>query len=268
MAHPPVVDTQPTQVAAEDDRFIIKSQTDSKSCFAKYHEYGFAIIKDLFPADVVAALQEEITQIFRISDPDFQDVHTSCARLDRTDQDRLYRIYLAVSRARSFTELMLRCADNLRETFAGNGPTLFVEGKVLFGLPRDDRLTYDWHQETPAYDGVNADIFTFWCPVFERATQEIGTMSVLVGSHTRGALAFEKIKKPKGYTDYVPHGISELATEYEEYDCVCNPGDAVLLHGLTVHRSNYNPSDRTRFSAALRYIMPDRLPDKFVFSAA
>jgi ectoine hydroxylase-related dioxygenase (phytanoyl-CoA dioxygenase family) len=78
---------------------------------------------------------------------------------------------------------------------------------------------------------------------------ENGCLRLLKGSHKLGRLDHVQITAGQNTTD--PERMPHILKKYPLVDCVLAPGDAVIFHGNTLHRSDQNRSDRRRWTFLL-----------------
>ena len=74
-----------------------------------------------------------------------------------------------------------------------------IDAQLLPGLPKDKRLTYDYHQESN-YKKNFKNILNIHFPVYFKSTKENGTMSSLTGTHLLGNLNYKKRERKQGFT--------------------------------------------------------------------
>ncbi|XP_029650227.1 phytanoyl-CoA dioxygenase domain-containing protein 1-like [Octopus sinensis] len=112
-----------------------------------------------------------------------------------------------------------------------------------------------WHQDV-RYWGVEGMVVTVWLAV-DKADIDNGCMQVIPGSHKFGI--FEHIEaKEKGnlLTSNQEIPLSLFNVE-KAVPCPLNAGEMSLHHGLTVHGSEPNLSDRRRCGYVIRYVATD-----------
>jgi ectoine hydroxylase-related dioxygenase (phytanoyl-CoA dioxygenase family) len=104
----------------------------------------------------------------------------------------------------------------------------------------------------------------FCSPVFEPATRENGTMSMLKGSHKLGSLPYDKQRPENGSTTLLPKGIEQIVAAHEEVHFIAEPGDVIGFDRNLVHRSNRNTSPRPRVTAVVQFAVIERIPESLV----
>lgn len=230
-----------------------------------FSEHGFFIVRGGLSQAALSDVRAQLAAMFATVAPPGEDIFSTSVRLDAEDKPLLYRIHQAATKLAPMAAIRLECLRWVR-MILGDGPYITPDECVLFGLPDDHRLVYDWHQEGNYMPGLK-QFCNLWFPVFDPATLENGTMSVLAGSHKLGLLPYTKQRVANNsYTSLIPHGIESIVERHEEVACLCAPGDLVVFHENLIHRSNHNRSGRTRFSGVLRLMRLVGIPERLSFS--
>jgi len=120
--------------------------------------------------------------------------------------------------------------------------------------PGEDQYRAPWHQEYPA-QFRSLDGIVFWSPLVAM-TESIGPVELCPGSHREGLVRV--YTKDPNHPD--KSGAYALRLEDEERRVarypriapLCEPGDLLLMDFLTLHRSGFNRSHRTRWSMQSR----------------
>lgn len=134
----------------------------------------------------------------------------------------------------------------MRQLSGIDKPVVEIASTYLLGLPKDKRLTYDFHQESNYMKGFD-DIINVHYPIFRSATPVNGTMSVLARSPKLGTLPYTKTRVAQNsYTSLIPVNMPGIATEYAETHLHLDQGDCVFFHKDLIHRSNFNSSNLCR----------------------
>lgn len=180
---------------------------------------------------------------------------------DKKDHSTIHRLYNMLKNSEpilnmTFDESFIRDAKFLMGLSTPD--SLYVPYHVCrMDPPEDERFTYRWHQES-FYSIFGADQVQIWMPLLHGSTKENGTMSVLVGSHKDGEIPHFLHKTEGGHEQkYIPMPSSKHKEEFIKL----NPGEAILFHKHLIHRSNYNVSDKVRFTLVAAYVNP--LDEKF-----
>lgn len=129
-------------------------------------------------------------------------------------------------------------------------PIQHIRPKLPAGLTPagGDPHVVPWHQDAGVTwkEADPYDILTVWLPLTE-ARQENGCLQVIAGAHRQG-LRQHVIKRGVGTTivkDEMPAG--------KPITIPMQPGDVLLMHKQTPHRSTRNVTETVRWSADLRY---------------
>lgn len=205
-----------------------------------YEENGYVSLKSFIPLHLILDIRRDL-EFF------FGDFDARVKELDLTERGKseLYSLHVATSKCISFKNLLGLFSD-LVKALGNNCPVLEIGSSYLLSMPRDQRLVYDFHQESNYMKGFS-DIYNFHYPIFRKSTFKNGTMSVLAGSHKLGTLPFYKRKSASNsYTDLLPTNIEEALKSFPEVFFELDPGDCVVFHADLIHRSNFNDSDLCR----------------------
>ena len=225
-----------------------------------YDEKGFVVIDGIFNSGEISWRAHNLVSFFlsRELDRYVTDINAGYMELDKKDHTAIERLYQ-----------FLRCSSLVMEIVSNHKISSIVE--ELLGLrpydsiyipyqvvrmdpPRDNRFTYEWHQES-YYSMFGADQVQLWMPMMCPATIANGTMSILMGSHLRGEVKHCLKKTPGGHEQKC---IKKDLTKWPdgEYFASLNVGQVVLFHPHAIHRSNENRSKEVRFSLVAAYSNP------------
>ena len=105
------------------------------------------------------------------------------------------------------------------------------------------------HQDGNYFNLVPNEALTFWLPI-DPVDEENGCVRYVRGSHRRG-MRPHALSGVFGFS----LGVTDYGAEDEELEtAVClEPGDAVIHHSMTIHRTDANPTDRLRRAIGLVY---------------
>lgn len=227
-----------------------------------FEDDGYVFLKGLITPRAIEDVREGLTSIFSAYAQPGEDTFATINRLGMHEKDVFYRIYQFIARAFLATyRVRLECFEIAKRLLPRGGSYIDIGSAVIFALPNDRRLIWDWHQETP-YDAKIVDAVHFNYPIFERAHLGNGTMSLLKGSHKKGTLPYRKVRATAdSATSLVPEGMDKLVDEFEKVDFVADPGDAIVFHNDMIHTSNLNTSGRPRITGLVRIAAIDRVPE-------
>ena len=237
-------------------------------CRDIYERFGFVIVRGVCDQEQIYRLREDIRRIISFEGDEHEDMHEVIYRLDRDDKDKLYIICQTIAKFASGGFCSLIIKEFCQPIFApDNCCAVVLTQGVLVALPADDRLAYDWHQESNYLVGVGVPFINAWMPVFEPSTRENGAMSVLAGSHRLGKLKYRKqIRSENSFTNLIADDERFLKEDYDEIYCCIDPGDVVIFDENLVHRSNFNQTERTRLTFVTRIAFAQAVPGRLSFS--
>ncbi|MBY0518472.1 MAG: phytanoyl-CoA dioxygenase family protein [Bacteriovoracaceae bacterium] len=234
---------------------------------SSYEKHGFFAIKDFIPQSLIREAEVFIKKLFATVSHKGETIDETVIRLNKENSHQLYLIYQTISRSIEIDQLRVQLKKAM-DTIYPNLLHIELGAGLLFGIPGDERISYDWHQEIHYHQELE-NVIHFWLPVIHDATMDNGTMSVLDGSNNRGKLPFKKKEKavPNSVTNLVIQNIDHLKIENQELFAIAKPGDLVGLHSYIVHRSNKNPSsNKVRFIISCRIAAINHCPSTFDFS--
>jgi ectoine hydroxylase-related dioxygenase (phytanoyl-CoA dioxygenase family) len=211
-----------------------------------YDQYGYVSIKDLFPKNLINDVASDLTICFQDALGNNSPIDENIISLNNTNKNELWNLHTGSSKIASIRCLIPIISETIKKISGENTPIFEIASTYLLGIPKDQRLIYNHHQESNYMKGFD-EVFNVHYPIFRESNPYNGTMSALVGSHKLGTLTFDKKKSAKdSYTDLIPTNIEEIASKYEEVHFLLNPGDCVIFHKDLIHRSNFNSSDLCR----------------------
>ena len=234
-------------MTGESADFFAKHFSSIDELRADYEKDGFVSIKGLIPFEKLEAVQSDLAETFAEFAADKQfPIDSAIIELDKKDKQLLYELHMATTKLISLRSLFSLFAGVVVDLTSNQAPVYEISGGYLLGIPKDERLVYDFHQESN-YMREFSSIFNFHFPLLRKSSQQNGTMSVLLGSHKIGTVSFEKKRlSQNAYTNLIPTAIEEIQSEFEEVHCILEPGDCVVFHKDLVHKSNFNSSDLCR----------------------
>jgi ectoine hydroxylase-related dioxygenase (phytanoyl-CoA dioxygenase family) len=129
---------------------------------------------------------------------------------------------------------------------------------IRIDRPHEMRHLLPWHQDFP-YQLRSADGIVFWIPLVS-ITPDMGPVELCIGSHRLGALPLEAASDladaavQEGVYDALRiRDEAELVARFKHVAVTVEPGDVLVFDFLSIHRSGHNVSQRTRWTAQIRY---------------
>jgi hypothetical protein len=212
-----------------------------------FSDYGFISLKKFIPLDVIENIVDDLKFIFEPFATDKANpIDSGIINLDKSDKKLLYDLCVAIRNLSSKKHLTGLFGDITKSITGKSNPVLEISSGLTLGISRDDRLVYNFHQESTFMkdfaDNTNAHF-----PLLRTSNAQNGTMSILPGTHKLGELESQKSQKSKNsVTNQVPKNISEIVGNFPELHCCLELGDVVLFHKDLIHKSNYNSSPLCR----------------------
>lgn len=206
---------------------------------ARYHADGFIFVRGLFDAEETSLLARAMEQ-----DPAIRD-HS----LLRADQEGgATRISLWNRAGDSVYGLAARSARvvDMAEALIGE-PVYHFQSKLTAKEPRVGGA-WEWHQDYGYwyYNGCLEPKMLSMMIALDRTDASNGCLKLLQGSHRLGRLDHVSLTPGQNTTD--PERMPHILAKYPLIDCVLEPGDAVIFHANTLHRSDQNRSDKRRWT--------------------
>ena len=234
-----------------------------------YTKNGFAIVKNIVPAQRINSLLENIFNLFCRYSTDYQELknmekpwntelfHKKLIEFRQKDPESFGAIYDSLKTSLTLTQLITdnKVADFVAKFLKIKPSDLSIsEPMCRLDVPNDKRNTLDWHQERSFFpqnrNGLNG--LVCWIPLTD-ITEEMGPMHISPRSHAEGQLKLSnRTKKNTSYTTQIPVP-EEFVSKYEDLAVRANAGDAVFFNMLLFHRSGQNISNKIRLATQGRF---------------
>ena len=234
-----------------------------------YTKNGFAIVKNIVPAQRINSLLENIFNLFCRYSTDYQELknmekpwntelfHKKLIEFRQKDPESFGAIYDSLKTSLTLTQLITdnKVADFVAKFLKIKPSDLSIsEPMCRLDVPNDKRNTLDWHQERSFFpqnrNGLNG--LVCWIPLTD-ITEEMGPMHISPRSHAEGQLKLSnKTKKNMSYTTQIPVP-EEFVSKYEDLAVRTDVGDAVFFNMLLFHRSGQNISNKVRLATQGRF---------------
>ena len=234
-----------------------------------YTKNGFAIVKNIVPAQRINSLLENIFNLFCKYSTDYQELknmekpwntelfHKKLIEFRQKDPESFGAIYDSLKTSLTLTQLITdnKVVDFVAKFLKIKPSDLSIsEPMCRLDVPNDKRNTLDWHQERSFFpqnrNGLNG--LVCWIPLTD-ITEEMGPMHISPRSHAEGQLKLSnKTKKNVSYTTQIPVP-EEFVSKYEDLVVRANAGDVVFFNMLLFHRSGQNISNKVRLATQGRF---------------
>ena len=234
-----------------------------------YTKNGFAIMKNIIPAQRINSLLENIFNLFCKYSTDCQELknmekpwntelfHKKLIEFRQKDPESFGAIYDSLKTSLTLTQLITdnKVVDFVAKFLKIKPSDLSIsEPMCRLDVPNDKRNALDWHQERSFFpqnrNGLNG--LVCWIPLTD-ITEEMGPMHISPRSHAEGQLKLSnRTKKNTSYTTQIPVP-EEFVSKYEDLAVRANAGDAVFFNMLLFHRSGQNISNKIRLATQGRF---------------
>ena len=234
-----------------------------------YTKNGFAIVKNIVPAQRINSLLENIFNLFCKYSTDCQELknmdkpwntelfHKKLIEFRQKDPESFGAIYDSLKTSLTLTQLITdnKVVDFVAKFLKIKPSDLSIsEPMCRLDVPNDKRNALDWHQERSFFpqnrNGLNG--LVCWIPLTD-ITEEMGPMHISPRSHAEGQLKLSnRTKKNTSYTTQIPVP-EEFVSKYEDLVVRANAGDVVFFNMLLFHRSGQNISNKVRLATQGRF---------------
>lgn len=219
---------------------------------ASYGEDGYLLLPSFFAAEIVDRLRATATADEILDRAAFEraDGEGGTVRLSLWNHPT-DTIYGAIARSRSLVEAV--------EQLLGDEAYHYHSKMVM----KDARTggAWAWHQDY-GYWYQNGVLWPNLCSAFiavDPCTRENGCLQVVRGSHRLGRLDHQVTGTQAGID---PERLAAIETRLETVHVLMNPGDLLLFHPNTLHRSDRNRSENRRWSLICCYNAASNSPYK------
>lgn len=202
----------------------------------EYDELGYTLVPGVFPADELAAIDDEIERL-----------QAEVAAEKGYDDGWILRLGLRSDLTRRF------CADerllSLVQEIVQPGIAIY-SAKLVPKLPHNDAICH-WHQDDAYYAETSQSQtrMSVWVPL-QDSDEENGCLQVIPGSHAWGLQPYEQ--REGGYCNkaLIPPEDIDLS---QAVPVPASAGDVLLFSALLWHSSGGNRSDRLRRAFIVSY---------------
>lgn len=209
-----------------------------------YHEDGFTIARNVFSA-------EETNLLCRAMEEDPKVAAHSLIRPDAEGGGT--RISLWNRAGDSVYGLAARCARvvDTAEQLIGE-PVYHFQSKLTAKDPYGGGA-WEWHQDYGYwyYNGCLRPDMLSMMVALDRSDRNNGCLQVIKGSHKLGRIDHLQVSEKQNSAD--PARLEHIVEQYETMHCELDPGDVLIFHSNTLHRSDQNRSPNRRWTLLVCY---------------
>jgi phytanoyl-CoA hydroxylase len=205
----------------------------------EFQENGFCVIPGFFSPERVRDVVAHLDEYIRDTLPSLPD--NLAMYEDRDDPRTLMRLECLHEHDPYFRDV---ASEETVTSFAADllGDDAALNSFQMFGKAPRIGVGTPAHQDGFYFCLEPCNALTFWIAL-DRADEENGCVHYVAGSNRKGLRRHEP-SSSFGFS----LGIPDLSPEDEanEKVVVVDPGDLIVHHCLTIHRTSGNPSDRLR----------------------
>ena len=209
-----------------------------------YRENGFVIVRNLFSAEETALLRRAMEEDPAIAAhslirPDTEGGGTRISLWNRAG-DSVYGLA-----ARS-----TRVVDTA-ETLIGE-PVYHFQSKLTAKDPFGGGA-WEWHQDYAYWyhNGCLRPDMLSMMIALDRSDRDNGCLQVVQGSHKLGRIDHVQVSEKQNSAD--PARMDHILKRHAVVHCELDPGDALIFHANTLHRSDQNLSPNRRWTLIICY---------------
>ena len=209
-----------------------------------YHEDGFTIARNVFSP-------EETDLLCRAMEEDPKVAAHSLIRPDTEGGGT--RISLWNRAGDSVYGLAARCERivDTAEQLIGE-PVYHFQSKLTAKDPYGGGA-WEWHQDYGYwyYNGcLRLDMLSMMIAL-DRSDRNNGCLQVIKGSHKLGRIDHLQVSEKQNSAD--PARLEHIVAQHEVVPCELDPGDVLIFHSNTLHRSDQNLSPNRRWTLLVCY---------------
>jgi len=228
----------------------------SKQQVEQYHELGYIVVEDVFPAALFSEMRQVVAEI--IDGARGVDTHDEVYDLEPGHTRANPRVR-RIKTPHKHHEVFMRAARHPRlveinRQLLGPSGVRLYGSKINMKAPRYGSPV-EWHQDWAFYPHTNDDINAAGI-MLDAATEENGAMRVIPGSHKGPTYDHHANGSFCGAMDLDACGL-----KYEDSVPLCGPAGSVSFHHVRiVHGSAQNLSDKPRCFLLYEFAAADAFP--------
>ncbi len=240
----------------------------------EYHENGFTIARAMYSAEESDLLRRAMEQDPKVAAhslirPDTEGGGTRISLWNRAG-DSVYGLAARTAR-------MVDTAEQLI-----GEPVYHYQSKLTAKDPFGGGA-WEWHQDYGYwyYNGCLRPDMLSMMIALDRSDRDNGCLQVVKGSHRLGRIDHLQVSEKQNSAD--PARMEHIIGQSEIVHCELDPGDVLIFHANTLHRSDQNRSPNRRWTLIVcynavsndtitrdddRYFVPlDKVPDDAIVAA-
>jgi ectoine hydroxylase-related dioxygenase (phytanoyl-CoA dioxygenase family) len=212
-----------------------------------FDEEGFLVFRSFLSREEVTAVKCELERYERDIAPGLPPTEIVWEKDTLQDGTRRVRNLWRLEKHDAYFAEFCANPEVLRMAAVMANGEVELAGAETFAKPARVGSVVPYHQDNAYFNLAPPDCFTLWIAL-DPSTLENGCVYYVPGSHTGQRLPHvaSGVLGNSMKADAVPEGLREVPA-------VLEPGDAVIHHCMTIHRSEPNRSDRARLALVIVY---------------
>lgn len=209
-----------------------------------YRENGFVIVRNLFSAEEAALLRRAMEEDPAIAAhslirPDTEGGGTRISLWNRAG-DSVYGLAARSARVVDTVEMLI------------GEPVYHFQSKLTAKDPFGGGA-WEWHQDYGYwyYNGCLRPDMLSMMIALDRSDRDNGCLQVVQGSHKLGRIDHVQVSEKQNSAD--PARMDHILKRHAVVHCELDPGDALIFHANTLHRSDQNLSPNRRWTLIICY---------------
>ena len=231
-----------------------------------FREFGYLQISSLVDKEYIESFEAAFFEIFKTysglnttKNFDSEDFVTVFKKFRQKNEVRLNGLFRSITKIQSFKNLFSneKVLRLLGEIFNMPSAALIIsEYQFRIDEPKDNLFTLDWHQDGAYYeqdkDGKSGIVLNV---CIQNCKKEMGSPELVKGSHKDGK--FKSKKYHKAVSNTLQHNTNSEHIDKNKI-VILEPhiGDVVIYDMNLIHKSGFNFSNKSRFSAISRAFNP------------
>ena len=146
-----------------------KKYNNNYEIIKDYNKQGFVTIRNYIPKISLTKIKNDLN---KVSKEHFKkEFLTLLPYLDKVNKKKLWTFHTLVNNLQSLKSLNLELSKFNKLLFPKNN-TFYITDGIMLSLPKDKRLTYDFHQETHYMKNFK-DILNIHYPIFFKSEKKM-----------------------------------------------------------------------------------------------
>jgi phytanoyl-CoA hydroxylase len=220
-----------------------------------YAAHGYLVVPALLTSRELATLRRALADVLRAARGVTRSNRTFLMVKGLDGRHHVKRICDPIARHPAFYDLVFhpRILDVVERLI---GPSIQLQQSRLILKPRTPHAWFDWHQDYPAFPHSNFDLLIVTV-YLDHSTPDNGCLTVIPGSHWLGPLPHRFASEGAPRTQVADRRVVADRSRWRRTPVPA--GGIEVHHGLLLHSSEANLTDRPRSTLQLWYRAADNV---------